>query len=339
VGIFGWLKRNERASAQPADERVTATLNRIVHLDPQLALVQKYRARMAPAVGTCIDHVGRLVASLPGSRDANAASWSSDACIHAFFAIPDDVALVFSRSHDMRAFFADNPDMTHAYAVLSMAMIERRVLGVAQAGEHARPDVVQTTVSFSDHRVRICARTDAELRDDIVRRVVDQLVLDGLQGVADDASRREVLEEERALLRTRLQLLERQGAGMSAVLGGEPAVDVGELARLQARIEENSRNLENLGLPMDALERKFDHVHDVLAAPASRIHVDVKRLRLDKMNVVMTDASSQPGDEIEFPLARIPGPLQETRAFSIVRFARTDLLPTGNMFDEAARLL
>jgi hypothetical protein len=148
-----------------------------------------------------------------------------------------------------------------------------------------------------------------------------------------------VLEEERALLRTRLQLLERQGAGMSAVLGGEPAVDVGELARLQARIEENSRNLENLGLPMDALERKFDHVHDVLAAPASRIHVDVKRLRLDKMNVVMTDASSQPGDEIEFPLARIPGPLQETRAFSIVRFARTDLLPTGNMFDEAARLL
>lgn len=339
MGILNWLARGKRESEAPAHASLTEALARIVRLDPQLRLVEKYEARMGEALATCIGYVESLVRTLPEPREASAVAWSSDPSIHAFFATPGDVAPVLSRSAELQACFEQNPDLTYVHAVLSMAMLERRVLGVAWVGEHARPDVAQTTLSFDDHRIRICARTDAELREEIVRRAVDQLALEGLQGVTDDASKRKVLGEERALLKARLQLLERQGTGMRSVFGNDATLDVGEVARLQARIEENSQTLASLGLPTDALERKFEHVRGVLAAPEAHAFVEVKRLRLDRMNVVMDDTCTQPGDDIEFRLAHIPGTPPETRAFSLVRVARADLLPARSRLDDAARLI
>jgi hypothetical protein len=128
-----------------------------------------------------------------------------------------------------------------AFAVLGMAMTERRTFGVAQHGSTAYTDVQRTTVSFSDHRARVCANTEQTLREEIVRRVVNQLVLVALERMSSDMSRRGELEQERALLKTRLALLQRQGSGMSAVLGAEPLSSLVEVARLQAQMKKTTR--------------------------------------------------------------------------------------------------
>jgi hypothetical protein len=185
----------------------------------------------------------------------------------------------------------------------------------------------------------VCGRTDAELRSEIVERLLDQLALEGLARVAADKSRRDVLEQERALVRTRLQLLERQGTGIRAVLGSDATAESGELARLQAQIEENERNLASLGLRDAALERALERVREVFAEPAKHIYLSTRRLRLDRMNVVLDDHSTQDGEQFEFDIARIPSTPPRTRAFALVRFARADLLPAKSMLDEAARLL
>jgi hypothetical protein len=338
MGFFDWLRRRG-TTPPPDDPRVAATLERITALDPQLRMVERYRARLAPAAGQCVAQVEALVASMNAPREASAAAWSSDAAIHAFFATPADVAEALSRSRHLQVFFDQHPLADEVCAVLGMAMTERRVLGVAQVGEHARPDVAQTTVSFGDHQVRICAQTDAELRSEIVRRVVDQLVLDALAGVEASESRRDALAEERALLKARLQLLERQGAGMRHVLGGGAATDTGELARVQAQLEENDRSLASLGSRADALERKFEHVLSVLAAPQDHLESMTRRLRLDRMNVVLTGPAAQTGEEIEIRVARIPADAPEARAFALVRFARANLLPRTPGLDDAARFV
>jgi hypothetical protein len=48
---------------------------------------------------------------------------------------------------------------------------------------------------------------------------------------------------------------------------------------------------------------------------------------------------TQAGEEFEFHIARIPTTPPRMRAFSLVRFARADMLPAKSMLDEAARLL
>jgi hypothetical protein len=220
-----------------------------------------------------------------------------------------------------------------------MAMTERRVLGAKLEGLEVRSDVMRTTVSFEDHQVRVCGLTETQLRREVVRRVLDQLALEGLSHVEADTSRRDALQQERALLKARMQLLERGGVGMSQVVGGSAVPDLAERAKIQSLMDENEQSLANLGLKTDALQRELQLICDVLADPASHLDVMRKRLRLNAMNVVIEENDPVPAEEIEFRLARLPAGPGAWRAFALVRFARCDLLPPASMQDEARHLV
>jgi hypothetical protein len=340
MGILSRLFR----PADPAEgmdmERIDALVERVANLHPQLRLARRYQARLAPAIATSLKYIGVLVDSVPSARETSAAVWSSDPFIHAYFGAADDVAEVLSRSSELRAFFDKNPDAQEVYAVLGMNMAERHFLGVSLEGEVMRRDVPQTSVNFSDHQVRMCGCSDAGLRAEIVQRLLDQLALEGLARVSADKRRRDNLEQERALLKTRVRLLERQGTGIRMVFGGEIAVaGTDERARVEAEIAENEQNLKNLGLAENKLDRELDRVRDVFAEPQRHIYLSTKRLRLDRMNIIAEGKRIDDGEELEFHIARIPGKPSRSRAFSLVRFARADLLPASSMLEEAERLL
>jgi hypothetical protein len=328
------------ASGEPDRVHVAEAVERIAALSPHLRMARRYEARLEPAVVTALRYVAGIAAAIPPAREASAAAWSTDPCIHAFFAGADTVAPVLSRSRDLRAFFEQNPGLQEVHAVLGMAMTEKRVLGAALEGEMMRRDVVQETVSFSDHQVRMCGRTEPELREEIVRRLVAQLGLQGMARFAAEQSQRGLLENERALLRTRLQLLERKGLGVGALVGGDqesPGVD--ELARLQDAIAENEGAIGRLGLRSETLDRELAAVCAVLADPAAHLFVQTRRCVLNKMNVVVPPGSRDAGDEVVFQVAQVPTVPPQERAFTLVRFARADLRSSTGMLDEAARLL
>lgn len=335
MGIFQKLLRRRDESSP----RINEMLERIMALHPHLRLARHCKARLAPAIAAAFKYLDDLVASLPPAREASAQAWSLDPCMRAFFTSPDDVARVISCSADLRAHFERNPDAQEAYAVLGMEMTERHILGVGLEGETLRRDVQKTTFSFSDHQVRMCGNTEAELRMEIIRRLLDQLALEALARIAADKSRRDVLQRERALLKTRLQLLERQGTGLRGVLGSDAAPGAGEPETLRAEIEGNERNLASLGLQSEGLDRELDTLRNVLAEPFRHIYISSRRVRLDMGNTVLTEKDAQAGAEIDFQFARIPTTPPRTRAFALVRFARANLLPARNMLDEAARVL
>lgn len=339
MGLLSKLLHGADAGDEHERLRVHEANARILALSPQLQMVRRAEARLAPAVTTAIRYLDGLIAGASAPREASAAAWASDPYIHAFFAAASDVAPALSRSADLRAFFDQHPDLAVAYGVLGMAMTEKRILGVALEGETMRRDVVQQTVSFSDHQVRVCGRSDAELREELVRRLVDQLGLEGLARFSADQSRREVLEQERALLRTRLQLLERQGVGVRGVLGDEPPAGLEELGRLRGQMDDNQRSLEHLGIRSESLERELGHLCDVLANPGEHIYVESRRLRLNRMNVVLPETSSEASADIVFQIGRLPTNPPRMRAFTLVSFRRAELLPASTLYERAARLL
>ncbi|MCC8400540.1 hypothetical protein LJ655_01305 [Paraburkholderia sp. MMS20-SJTN17] len=311
-------------------------IDRAIAVNPRLRLAQRHKERLGHAVAISLGYIDKLTASLPASHEANAAAWSTDPFIRAFFATPDDLTKIFSRSEELRGFFARNADHTHAYATLGMAMYERRVLGVALEGELVRHDVVQTKLCFSDHRVIICGGTESDLRAEIARRLVDQLALEGLARLAAD--RRDLVAKGRELLEARVALLERQGVGMRSVLGDRPDADADELARLKVQIEDNARNLAALRVPTEAVELELDRVCDVYSHPTDHLYVERRSIRLDLMNVIRQD-DTQASHEIEFRVARIPGDPPRMRAFALVRYPRAELLPAGLHIDAAMRAL
>lgn len=338
MGILHRLWR-ARTKAPPVTPQVRTLIERLQMLSPSLKLADGFRERVQPALACSVDYVSGVVRGLPAAREASASNWLGDPYIHAFFAAPDEIGPVLSRSSELHAWFKAHPLARETWAVLSMAMTERRVLGVEQVGGIVQADVARTTLSFDDHQVRLCGETESDLREQIVQRVVEQIALEGLAQIGADESRRDALVEERALLKTRLQLLKRQGAGTQRMLGDREAGDASEFVRLEAEIEENARALGELGLKTDALARELDVICDVLGHPAQYTHVEMKRVYLNPMNVVLDPGAAAHGAEIVFPLARLPASPLGERAFSLVRFARVDLVQPSNLLKDGGRFV
>jgi hypothetical protein len=337
MGILGWWRKRSGGGAGggPDREIVDETIERVVQTtNPRLKLARRFRATLAPAVETALAYTGELVNAMPAPREASSAGWASDPYMQAFFATADDLVQIFSRAPLLRGQFEQNPGMPEAYALLGMRMTERKVLAKAMEGDQVRGEVTQTTVSFGDHRIRVCGATEPELRAELERRLLDQLAIEGLAGVIADQSNRTELEQERAVLKARLQMLERKGTGMRG-LGGE-SVGVAELTRLQSQLTENTTKLGGTGGGTQALERELEQICAVLAEPAKHLYVSSKRLRINNLNVVVEEG----GTEFEFLLGQVPGITPpEMRAFTLARFPRAELLPQDRLIDDAARLL
>ncbi|HJQ62516.1 MAG TPA: hypothetical protein VJ834_06620 [Burkholderiales bacterium] len=337
--ILDWIRGGHRTVPQE-DERASEDLERIIQLtNPRLRFARRYRARLLPAVQLAKQYARSLIAGIPPARDASNEAWRSDDCMRAFFASADELMRSFSRSPELRAWFDINPHADRAYAVLSMALVERHVLGTEIENGIMRRDVPQTTLSFADHRVRICGRSEAELRQDIERRVIDQLALTGLALASQDLSQREVLEEENALLRSRRRLLESQGAGLASLSGA--AAQEGALARLRRELAVNEENLRSLAAGPEALDYQLEKLLEVLSHAGERLFVSSRRVRLNRMNVVVSEESPLQGEALDLQIARIPipdGP-PEYRTFALTRFARESLLPSRVLYADAARML
>lgn len=338
MGILDRLWR-PRPKAIPVTPQIHALIERLLVLSPALKLAEGFQARVTPVLACSLDYVSGLVNELPHARVANAAAWLDDPYIHAFFAAPDEVAHILSRSPEMHVWFDSHPLARETYAVLSMAMSERRVFGVEQIGDVVHADVARTTLSFDDHQVRLCGESEDDLREQIVQRVVEQIALEGLAQIGADESRRDALLQDRALLKTRLQLLTRQGAGTHKMLGERASANAAQRIELETEIEANARALDALGLQTDALARDLDVICDVLGHPARHTNVEMKRIRLNAMNVVIEANASHDSVEVVFPLARLPASPLGERAFSLIRFARTDLVPLPTVLDEDSRFM
>ena len=341
MGILDWMRGAKGRADREREARTAETLERIVNLtNPRLRFARRYRARLTPAVETAMEYAHTVVGSIPAAREATAEAWQADGCIRAFFATADDIPRVFSRSPDARASFDANPGADEICAVLSMQLVECRILGIALEGGMLRRDVPQTTLSFDDYRVRICGRSEEDLRQEIERRIVDQLAITGLATAAGAQARRDVLERENALLRARLRLLRTRGDGLAALMGKQES-DASQLAHLHAELAMNEANLRSIASGAEALDYQLERVREALEHPRQHLFVTARRVRLDRMNVLLDDDSPTPGETLDLQIARIPMPEgpPEFRTFVLVRFPRAALLPRTALMHEAARML
>ncbi len=338
--ILSRIFRAKKTRSAHCDDELDRMVRRVLGLNPCLRYAHGHDERLRSALAHSLDYLGGLVTAFPPPRSASARSWASDPYIRAFFAKADDVGVALSRSADLHRFFEKTPGLNETFAVLGMEMNERRTLGVSNEGGLTRSDVPQTTLSFGDHQLRICGSTMTALRDEIAGRLIDQLALEALALIAQEGERRDMLERERALLAARLRILQHQGTGMRSVAGGDMQDDSAARARLGVLMDENNRDLRGLGLLSDAFDRQLECFCQVFAQPAKRIHVKKKRVRLNRMNVLVADDT--PDDEahtLELDIALVPGNPPRERAVALVRVARADVPRPANALEQADRLL
>lgn len=342
MGILDWFKNRpgQFNLDQGSDEAVRWGIDKAITLtNPRLKLIPGCEKRLAPSVGSTINYLRTQATALPAVHTLSAKTWSSDPALRAFFVAPTDIPQVLGRSENLRTLFDKFPELDEACVVLGMAFKEQRVFGMALHGEMVQRDVAQKSVSFSDHRARICGRDESRLRRLIGAEVFEYLVAHALSEIGEERSERRELQENRSLIRARLRLLQQHGPGLGAMFGEAPAAKC-EQERLAAELMENEKQLEAMGGSDSILEAELECLLEVLNNPQRHLSFEPRQLNLDAMNVVLDEGAAEPATSISFSVAELHGTPPVSRAFVLARVARSELPPPQTInFSDAARLL
>lgn len=340
MGIIDWFRDRkgqfdsdglpEGAVSWGADKAIALT-------NPRLRMISNWEKRLSPAVATTIRFMQGLVPVFPATRPLSPKTWAGDPALRAFFVAPKDIETLLARSDQLRAVFEKYPATDEAFLVLGMAIAEQKTFGMAVQGDTIQRDVAQKVVSFSDHKTRLCAPDEKALRRVIGIELFEYLVSRALSEIGAERTERQELQANRALIRTRLRLLQQYGPGLGAMLGDEPAA-AGEQARLEAELLENEKQLAEMGGCEEQLAGELETLQAVLDRPQDYLAISPLRLRLNTMNVLVGE--SETGTDIDFAVVDLKGQTPVRRAFVIARVARSDMPPPQSLnYYEAMRYL
>lgn len=341
MGLLDWFRQStpqldeERISSKQVDD----TIDYMVKMtDARLTLVHHYRQRLTGPVTRTLEFLHNLRQSLPPTREAGPLSWSIDPTLRACFGRNEDLLNTFAHCQKLSDYAAKASPLDPIYAVLAMQYQEQTRFGVGLQGEMMVRDVAQTVLSFSQHALRLFARSEAELRRGIARRLLDELALIALEHMQAEQAERKELEEHRNLLSARLATFNQRGTGADSFLGEAGAlVSAEESALLLTKLSDNETQLAALGSPSETLDRQLDYLAEVLAEPMRFIQLEHRHTHIDSMNVLATEST---GEAIDFGIATFDRHPPERRAFIPLRIDRA-LLGEGRKLklDNAERWL
>lgn len=341
MGILDWF-RNRPAlfdKDQQSDEDTRRAIDKAVALiNPRLRLLPSYQERLAPAISTSIDYLRDALSDIVSAPRLSAADWVSEPLWRAFFVSAHDIPKALTYSKNLKTLFDKYPEINEAWFVLGMNIRDHRVDGMAIQGEMLQRDVAQRVVEFSRHVARICGQSEQEIKRLLGSQSFEYLVSQAIAQLSEERSGRQGLEDNRALIRARLRLLQQQGPGLGSMLSSEPDTQ-GEQQRLEAELLENERQLEALGTSQELMSDELDVLVEVMGHPERYLRFDQQNLRLNTMNVVLEEDNGEVAFDVTFSRAHLLGEPSRERAF-VLTCIRRDEMPVPQLkLDDMARYL
>jgi hypothetical protein len=276
--IFG----NYKGGSYP-EALVREAIERAVEAtDPWLRAVSGYRKKLRPAVLCAMDHVVALVDRLPPPMPICLGNYRNDPFLKSLFISSDDMEKVFTGDRTL-AEFMKGPECgaSRITALLAMEKQEKVNLTEDHSGDVVIRDVRQVIVTFDGHRFIDPSTDEGETRRLLRRRAYDNLLSMALKRLTVVKAEREELEGRRALLQSKLNLLEREGWGFDRA---DSSKNIG-VAQVEERIGEIEADLKELGGDDRILGRYLEIVADVLGRPEEHFWARNETIFVGRMGV------------------------------------------------------
>ena len=339
--ILDWFK-NRPAHFDPdqiSDKLLKKAIDKAFALtNPRLKLVRAGNERLGPAVRSSLDFLMETLRQLPPFRSLSEDRWSDDPLVRACFVSPEAISQVLSRSSNLKTLFEKYPHIDEACLILGMTVAEKQTLGIALQGEIIQRDVIQTTLGFSEHQVRICGLNESEVRRLLGTQLYEYLLAEALTAISEDRGGRRAIEESSALIRARLRLLRQQGPGLGSVFASAPET-LPEQSLLEAQLLENDRQLRAVRQNQPVLDSEMECLCRVLSSPERYIRISNKRFRVNPMNVLLGSDNAGQGAHLDLPLIELTGSTPVRKAFVLASVSRAQIRPVGINFAEASLYL
>jgi hypothetical protein len=340
MGFFSWAKAEPRgAEGSLVDETaLQAGIAQVVEqVDPRLRLISNYQKKLKPGVEVALRYAAELATRLPAAREASAKTWNTDATIHALFTSVADLRTFFGRSKGLRTLFSSpEANLDEGFAMIAMSRREHKRFGTRSQGDTMQRDVMQTSVDFFDRVLLAPAVSEDEVKRRLQERVFERLVLHTLADLAARRSRKDTLERERAVLKSRLKIL--QGKPVDTGSPFEPGViGTHDLEVVRDELARNERDLHDVLTRTQTLDDSLAHVNAVLGQPEEHFSLASITMRLDRMNIMMDEHSTKVGEPVTLMEATVVG--QAPRVGLLVKFPRSEMPPEEDLVKQARRYL
>ena len=336
MGLLDWVFGDAKPRKVPPrdDALARAIIDRVVGAtDKRLRALGGYQKTLRDPALVTLQHVRRIASDIPGPVEVSAHAWTVDPMIRALFAKPTDVPAVFSHNAEVRECFARSMG-SYCLAMLSLKHVERQVFAPARESDATHDAVARTTVSFGSPRIFAVGTRQTAVRVEIAKRCVDHLALRALARMTADQEHRKELEQERALLKVRLQLAEQARTGLTDIAAPAAAMPM-QRAALAAALEANANALEAFA-PTGLMSRFLDILVEVLADPGAHLRLEACTVPLDMLNFRVPDDETA---AVVLKLQELWLPGRPPLAAMVARFPRAELFPVEDALAQAERLL
>lgn len=315
----------QAGSYNPDSGFLTQAIERVVDETlPRLRAVPGYTRRLEGPVNDAFLYIDELVEHMPGSFQCSRSAFSVDPRVKAFFVSPRHMQEVFSQSKDVRELFDASPLAEECCALVCMRMEERQKFGIAQSGDRVHREVMQTSVSFTDHEVYTPGVSEKDARR-ALKCCIFRGILKYTREKLVEAKTSDIEHRKRlSMLRSQLRKIDHQA----------------RLEKLQIDLQRQIGELE------DAIKQAARHpatLEDRLALVADMLHhtsqfvsASFQHLHLSHMGIKIEQESSVAAHELDIAEIRIA--TREPRVAALVRFPRCELLPKPDFLQHADSL-
>ena len=122
--------------------------------DSKIRLVPGYKKKLQGTIQDSLEFADDLVSQIPLAIEVSSSTFTSDPYVNAFFTNVTDLQSIFSHSSEVQDYMeACHDKNARCCALLCMRREEKTVMGMELSGNVLKKDIMQTAVSFSDHRV------------------------------------------------------------------------------------------------------------------------------------------------------------------------------------------
>jgi hypothetical protein len=287
----------------------------------RLRAIGRYKRALREPLAVTLRHIDEMVERVPGKLLCCRSSFVTDPRVNAFFASPQHLQEVFSRSEEVRGLFAAERTAKECWALLCVRKEERKRLGMALVGDAVQKEVAQTAVNFSGHQVVSPGACEAD-----AKRALKCCIFKGLlEHVRRTASNARMRTSE---LRSRLRTLRGRLSDVHRRPHAEGTVDalVGEIALLEKELATQDPRLTTI-------DDHLDLVAQMLANPSEFLSATPCVMRLSRFGIKIEEGSDEPGYSLDLSEIRVAS--REPRIGALVRFPRAELLPRGNFLRKA----
>jgi hypothetical protein len=288
----------------------------------RLRAVSGYSRRLREPVATALRSIDEMVDQIPGVLSCQRSTFATDPHVNAFFADHNSLREVFSTSKEVRDLFDANAAAQKCFALLCMRREERRQLGMALVDDQLRKDVMQTTVSFTDHQL-VSPGLDADAARCALKCCIFNCVIGHVR------TRTTQLTSDTSDLENRARAL---NGRLRRLAAGTP-----EHAALQRQIEALDAELQQQGPRLSSLDDQLQFVADSLSRLDEIVACRHQTLYVDRLGIKQNGAAATNVHELR--LAEIQVASKPSRVASLVSFPRSELLPERDFLREASVFL